>query len=380
MSSDRSRSPNRSSDRSRSKSRRTGREKDNEPRENNVTIDNQETLILKTPFTFGMEWEPNIYGQYYTKDDNAYDRQTIFETSTKKLKVSIEDFNLENYDDEEKKNACKYNIEMVSGVFGLDNKVSINDFLLNPNYFMDDIKRELTDFETDFFDKQKENLRAKVVSPNLIANNGYYKDCDFLVPITDENIKDINIGYTKDFNILNNFVGRPQITIGLSYALFEPLLNFSESNVYTKISDFIWGNEFEKIFPEKEIKDTIFYPSLGQTGLSVFRGFALVIFYFCTKTSSYYSKKIARLYQDGEGGDYFKSAFPLKPRSNLAESYKNLKSEYNNFVQLLDLFYEKISSTLTDKGIYFDISQANANESFLIEFRLSIIETLIIKS
>ena len=104
--------------------------------------------------------------------------------------------------------------------------------------------------------------------------------------------------------------------------------------------------------------------------INIFNGFFLLIVYYSTVASLYVHKSISPTSEYA----YFKSAFALKPRSNLAESYKHLKAEYSLFDEFLTLLYTVVLPSLPFLQVNFDPSQINSNTS-LVEYQLNFIRS-----
>ena len=137
-----SRSPNRETYDRYDRYSRDSRDIDLEVRENIAIQTNNNTPILLTPFTFGVEWEPSNFGQYQPPDNKKhYDRETIFISSKKNLNVTIEDYKMKS--PEQAKKSCKYNIEFSIGVLGKNPPISMNNFLNNNKIFIPKIEEEI---------------------------------------------------------------------------------------------------------------------------------------------------------------------------------------------------------------------------------------------
>ena len=382
---DASRSPQRTQRDSRSP-QRTQRDReryieyteDREVRESIVHQTNSNTPILLTPFTFGMEWEPTLRGQYNPPDNKKhYDRETIFTSGTrnKNLKVSIEDYRIEdNYSDienQQKRESCKYGIELVIGVLGQDPKISLNDFFQNKGYFMNEIEEELKEFDEKFFEEEKQNIRsiykrekASFVIPGTFVN------CALTKPLTEENKLMYPYIY-KQTESLSDMSGRPQVTIGVSYALFIPLLNYYKDitgNYYINLT----LNIYNRIMKEKSLKDLDL--ELNINSKLVCEGFIKLIIYYSTIAASYIQSDIAIDHMI-KGPKYFKSMFYLKPRSNLAESYKHLKSEYTGFENFINLVYQEIYKMLDVFGGTINPPEIDSYKS-LVDIHLDIIKAI----
>lgn len=341
------------------------------------------TPILFTPFTFGMEWESNPY--FTHKREKHYDRETIFKSDSRKLVATLEDFKTSNLVDEkitnkQDKDGCKYALEIAIGVLGKDPNMSIENFIMNDKIFIPEIEKELSDFRENFLERKKENIRILHIRgrSDKVAPESF-GDCSLSIPITEENKMNYPYMYTKDIiysvdssgqikvteSDVNDIEGRPQATVGLSYALFIPLLESYKGD--NKI-DYTFS-VYENIMSDQSVITLL--NSIDINNRFVFLGFSLLIVYYCTLASIYSHKSVSVNYNIGQYFPYFKSIFHLKPRSNLAESYKHLKAEYDYFDEFINLLYTTILPSKIP--FVFDPSQISDYIS-LIEYQLKYIK------
>jgi len=351
------------------------RDRDREIKESMVQTNNNNTPILESPFTFGMEWEPTGGGQYFPNDDyKHYDRETIFTSDKKNLKVTIEDFKIKDsltdkdITVQQERDSCHYTIEFAIGILGKNPPTLIHTFLRNNQHFIPQIEEELNDFKENFFEKQKQNLRSlyirerdKPVLPNIFTN------CALTDPITEENKRMYPYAYKKT-EYVDTMSGRPQVTLGLNYALFTPLLFFYKSTNAPDIN--LTFKVYNGIMQKSSVKQIDY---LDINNRLVCEGFGLLIIYYSAVASLYIQKDIAATHSGVKGRKYFKAAFYLKPRSNLAESYKHLKAEYTDFKEFIDLFCKIVNDSLIEIGI--DITQIDSYTS-LVDLHLEIIKQI----
>ena len=336
-------------------------------RESIVPINYRNTSILDTPFTFGIEWEPSIC-MYYSPVDlrTHYDREEIFTTNKKHLKLTIEENKVrEHFPDvshDQESSSCKYNQEIAIGILGKNPVLLFGNFLQNSQYFIPEIKDELNEFK-DFFEKEKrkEYFREIYKNPKDKIYPESFINCEATEPLTPLNNTISPYFYVKEDIDVNTIQGRPQITLGLSYALFPPLLNVFKSTRRDFILD----------LPIDLYKSMTPYNFIDINNKLVCDGFALLVLYYSTTSASYFSKKI-----NPAGHSYFKGAFELKPRSNLAESYKHLRAEYSEFSSFIDLFKKNVNELLEESfGESFEPSKIDSYNS-LVNLHLNVVRKI----
>lgn len=299
------------------------------------------TPIEDTLFTAGMEFEPNpSNASYYTSDDDSYDRKTVFKSGTSSSSVTIEEYDISKnmmIEDDALDKACPYNIELNIGVLGLVESSKLVNFIDNKDYFIPEIETELEEFKTGFYQKNKnEHIRRLYLNRKDIEDNIGYRDC----ALTEELGPDekSSLYYVKAYDDPNNIVVTPQVTIGLSYALYPQLLRAMPGNIINTISHSLFH-----IIRERNFR------LYNSNTYKVFEGFLYVIINYCLTAAYFHDKNIVtRMRGQGidthrsAGFDYFKMLFQLKPRINLAESYKYLQAEYEGFTQLFDIVYDNV--------------------------------------
>jgi len=183
------------------------------------------------------------------------------------------------------------------------------------------------------FVSQKQNIRIlyKRNKDDKILESSYI-DCGMNELLTRKNKESVNYYYKHINDNIDCMGGRPQVTIGLSYALFTPLLLFyKDKKDYDVILSLSIYDNLMKIRDTRDIRDIEINNKL------VCEGFVRLIIYYSTIASLYVKEEVSINYDDVDGYSYFKSAFLLKPRSNLAESYKQLKNEYFYFSEFIEL-------------------------------------------
>lgn len=314
------------------------------------------TPILDTLFTVGMEFEPNLSNaSYYNKYDYLYDRMTVFQSRTNKSSVTIESnditnikniTNIDDQDDED--NLCRYNIELNIGILGLFESTKLNHFIDNKYYFIPQIETELEEFKFGFYQPNKdEHIRRLYLNKQNITDSGF-SDCALSHELTLEEKESSKYYYIKAYDNPENMNIMPQITIGISYALY-PILMTKNPNIVTKLSISIYN-----IIKEKNLYNTNSY--------KVFEGFIYVILNYSLTAAYFHHKDIVKRMEGqginvskSKGFDYFKSLFPLKPRTNLAESYKYLSNEYEGFDELFDKVYDNVIKEYNNYLSKFDV-------------------------
>jgi len=311
------------------------------------------TEMINKPFTFGVEYEPTTL-QYYDHDGGYhYDREVIKQDG--KLKVTIEEFDLDLFYkdslDEYKRLACEYNLEIAIGHFEyntmaefLNNKIKyMDEFIDNLKKFDRYIKEdnnaylemiELMEFAHDSgmeinINRNVGNFRKFVIGGSVEDNNKNFRNCARTIGIDDKTYNKYKIAYTPFSREI--ITGKPQITIGMSY-LFLPSVIFSsydtdiKESTYNKIFQFISGK-----FSKQQKKLSII-PSM------ILDGFLFIIIYIAYLTTIYVSKKA------GGVMSYLKASVRVKPRTNLALSYRYLVEDYpelNGSVDILSNIFRK---------------------------------------
>ena len=101
------------------------------------------------------------------------------------------------------------------------------------------------------------------------------------------------------YNSIDEFSGRPQVTIGLNYALFIPLLERFKGTIFINRT----FNIFTTIQSDQSLI-TLLQP-IDLNNRVVFLGFLLLIIYYTTVASLYVHKSISPTSEYA----YFKSAF-----------------------------------------------------------------------
>ncbi len=343
------------------------------------------TPIVNTPLTFGMEWElSSLYDDSGLSSDKKYDRADIYTDNS--LKVTIEDYNVLDYYELSKssKCACKYNIEISIGVLGIDQEVSLDKFLRNKDIFIPEVRDDLNKF-LDFYIKDP-NIRIEYnrnrddIKDSDINTENHFVDCRLRQSFEDKykhNKESYPYFYTKGPSIGMNDKGqtylldegRPQITLGMSYALFTPLFKFlaekkgiERMRTSLNIYDFIINHEG-------------FINISNNDSKLICEGFGMIIIYFSFVAIDYIQKNIGKEYGLSTP-NYFKAAFYLKPRSNLAESYKHLKREYPEIVYYVDKMKQSLKSLLYsfDSINMTDIDNIKDYDS-LVSLHLNIIKS-----
>jgi hypothetical protein len=352
-------------------------------RDNNIeiSITNSNTPILYTPFTVGMEFEPNTENAiYYSTDYDNYDRKTIFKSSTNKSIVTIEENNMKNVrdlieDDEIKlDDKCNYNIELNIGVLGIIESSKLYSIIKDKYYFMYQIESELEEFKYVFYNRNKDNnIRRLHINQTPLVG---FSDCALSKQLSIEEKKSSKFYYTEAYENPDNLIVTPQITLGISYGLYTILMNETyKNNIIQTIS-----TNINNLIKEKNY-------NTDTNTFNIFNGFILVIINYCLIAAYYHNRDIVkRIENQGieikcKGFKYFKSLFPLKPRTNLAESYRYLKSEYTDFSKLFDKIYENTISKYNkeinkyDFEYSFDPNIVN-DYTKLVSFHINVIKEI----
>lgn len=321
----------------------------------------EDRVLYNTPFSYGLEYEPSSLHYYDHLQRSHYDRETIFPLTYEEkkenpnLKVTIEEFDRDKFDDDEKKYSCEYNIEIDMGPFvgytiggfleSIQNRKSRN------SYIDGTIKPVLDNFIKYI---QKDNTEyLRLMKRGQFDGNKNYQKCDMSIEQGKRGYrKDIEVFYKElgsKENILN-VTGRPQMTIGMSYA-FLPYLasyyanipNYAQKikNILIKYDSFIESNQ--------EL-----FTGIRDDSRDVFKGFIFLILYISTIRTNYVSKYA------GGTSSYLKTQFPIKPRTNLAVSYINLKQTYpdleNKFIQFTTTIDDKLESIRQELNSIFGIN------------------------
>lgn len=340
-------------------------------------LNRRNTDILDTSFTIGMEFEPTVYdGTYYTEDPFIYDRQIINRSRTNLSMVTAESVDITKFidGDFDQDKTCKYNIEFNIGVLGLLETIKISDFMENPQIFNEQIKDELIEFQR-FYDSNKDshirNLKIKTDSDFEKFEDIKYGECSLSTELTPEEVKQSIFYYINAMDDSSNIIVRPQVTLGLSYAFYTPLFDFylDKGHYFAILSDSLNKYIVYDIYDEINKIDTNL--------LLVFQGFMLLLMSYSSLSATYYSKNIVENMKtvdssipDGvKGLSYFKESFVIKPRSNLAESYKYLIAEYHNFSHFFDLVYENAIEKYSEFLAKYNIHNFPFNPSIQNEYK-----------
>ena len=312
------------------------------------------------------------------------------EEDEKKIGKEVKEELEEKYNDF----SCSYNIELSIGVFKIDH---ISEFIYNNEKFNTEIRENLDNFTeyiekdneeflsmrkitriknrinelkekgeeeesaeskaiTEFVDREKtENIKKgyneeeakqkaleksvdvlfsledindrvgnlrRFFNSNRPGNNNF-KNCARTIPTnTIDAIDAIDMTYAPIKNELIS--GRPQLTIGMSYGFVEGLaqLIFKDRNKGL----LSYYNEIMKSYKLSS--------GIDKDSEFVFRGFIFLIVY----TSYIYTRYVSK--SSGGNNSYLKSAFPLKPRTNLAESYLYIIRDYPVLSKEIDKYYQ----------------------------------------
>jgi hypothetical protein len=307
-----------------------------------------------------MEWELSNAGMYDDTKLNAnqkYDRAEIYKKDT--LSVTIEDFNIrdyfENISEKQMNASCKYNVEISIGVLGKTEEVSLENFLTNDDVFLSEVRDDVNEFVEFFVNDPNIRLQydREYIQDSYINTENHFLDCHLSQPFTAryKNKNSYPVFYQKgpsyDYNDEGELylldMGRPQITLGLSYALFVPLLKY--------LNEVVNNNPVKNSLSNYNTLNIDCFDLTTSDSIRVCEGFGMVIIYFSTVAAEYIQTDVGKKY--GVGSTYFKSTFLLKPRSNLAESYKYLKEEYPQIVGYIINMRKSLISELENYG--FDI-------------------------
>jgi hypothetical protein len=303
--------------------------------------------ILDSVFTFGMEIEPGQL-QINVKPDQYLERQTIWRSSDERLDATAEAHSLGG-------DSCPFNLELVTSVYTYDR---ISDFLKDDKDTEDmfhSIKSNLQEFMEDYFINNIDILRiGKKRTKEQIKQLGksVYKNCnasDLSDILTEADINKIGdnerFEYYERFDEKQYIDVRSQLTIGVNYAFFTPILDCLSKKgrranekdlAYRSLS--LFDKLINRIIPlycgrKKEnilkIEMNKFKDDSHKQEYYIFKGFMLLLIY-----TSYMlnlpSKK------------YLKSNFSIKPRSNFLYSYIILKQDYPIIEKYIDLFFDAI--------------------------------------
>jgi hypothetical protein len=275
--------------------------------------------IMNTELTFGVEFEPAHVLQYYYDEkekDTHYNREVLY--SKEKFETTLEKY--VNYYEGLDISSCPYNLELVFGVYKYN---TIREFLGDKNYHTDEIKNDIDSFNRDFVIEHKDSIRS------LIRDNRddrdrdekyeLYSDCSLKTP----RVGNSKFSYTSYFENRDSIplVGTPQITLGMNYAFFYPLMNY----VKDVRNDVRLSLDIFSKFNKMDLNDVI-------------KGFLLSIIYYCFIDAIYVPER----------NSYFKAAFLFKPRSNFAISYQKIKEKYPEIESNLQDIYSMLNSSYED--------------------------------
>jgi len=307
--------------------------------------DMEEKSLLQTEFTFGIELETKLH---LCVELNKYlEREVIWESKDKHLVATSEVYN--NFP-----NSCEYNIELATDVYKYDHIV---DFLREDDKKdkLNDVADNIEEFKKDYLEgndairKHEKYTKEFIEERNTNSlNPNLYKDCSLssLVTFDDEkeNKEDKYDTYDtyEDFDLSKEIYAMPQLTIGINYAFFVPLLKKLEevtlvrnSSYQTYIKQiFLFFDRLMnivKIYCGKKIPN-ILNRDMGDISFSVFKGFIFLLIY-----TSY----IILLPTFNEKS-YLKARFYFKPRSNYAVSYSYLIKDYPIITEYTNLLFEAI--------------------------------------
>ncbi len=270
--------------------------------------------LLNTELTFGVEFEPGHVLHYYydeKESEEHYNREPLYKTD--KFETTLEKY--VNYYKDLDIESCPYNLELVFGVYKYP---TIKDFLDDRIYHTNDIKKDIDSFNSDFVVEHKDRIRSLVTSDENIKT--LYSDCALLIPRQDKS----NLSYTSYFDNRDSIplVGSPQITLGMSYAFFYPLMEYVKD-----------------VRKDVDLSLNIL-SELNMNMSCVVEGFLLSIIYYCLVHSIYVPKE--------DGSSYFKASFLFKPRTNFAISYQKLKENYPEIEDHLMQVYDMLISSYND--------------------------------
>lgn len=294
-----------------------------------------------TPMTLGIEYEPSNIQYNDNSRKKHYDREIIYRTDDEKLRITIEEFDVyssKKYDyySEEDKNllnqiSCKYNIELDIGVFEFP---TIRNFLEQSENYINFFNPIIDNFKEYIRKDNTEFLRLWSKSP--ISGQDNFKNCSKSILPQDYTYGHLDIFYNDIFDIENNIKGRPQLTLGLSYA-FLPLLAYNIEDKYPILEKSLklYNNFIKKFKPN--------FLGLKQSSIDVFKGFIFLILYTSNNITTYVSKSA------GGNSSYLKSIFPLKPRTNLAMSHIYLLKDYPDLENKLEILRDNIQSIIDEK-------------------------------
>ena len=327
--------------------------------------------LLNTPFSYGIEFEPSFL-QYYDHNQSRrhYDRETIFPVTDDEkkenptLNVTIEKIHRD--EDKEDKLSCEYNLEIDIGPFfttlgsflerghilkemsdmeasdvpeieqglsqfrkyiELDNKTYLD--MLAKKRKSEDVDKNVGNFRTEYSDQNTIKTIMDGIKNKKLLSDKYYRDCarNIRADMTYNEIIYAPVMY-------QNIKGKPQMTIGMSYIFIPILLDHFVNKYGQKI-----------IYFDEELYDEIFYgfmkrreTALSDMSILVLKGFLYVINYVSFMSSIYTSKRAGGKYS------YFKSAFYLKPRTNLASSYMHLVKKYPDLNGSIDIIMNVIGN------------------------------------
>ena len=304
---------------------------------------NQE--IYSTSFSYGLEYEPSSLQYYDHNQGHHYDRELIY-NEVENLKVTIEEIDLDKKfgnKDKEKALSCKYNLEIDIGPFPFDN---ISNFLSEINkeksreeYVEKTLVPILNSFKEYINEENQDYLRfmkkAKLKDKRLIN----FQDCAMSISEATRRKYDnsLSIFYYSMLNNTKRITGRPQITIGISYAFLPYLASY-----YITIGQYDYLQEIFNDYHRFVDSNQDLFGDLSQSSLDVFKGFVFLILYTSNRRISYVSKAA------GGTSSYIKSIFPMKPRTNLALSYTYLVRDYPELGEKnkLSIFKVKIDENL----------------------------------
>ena len=294
--------------------------------------------LLDSPFTFGVEYEP-MELQYRSRPGELhYDREKIF--SIGKLYSTIEFFS------KGFPKSCVYNMELVLGVYRL---AKLRHFLIEKRYQTSDIKEDLDSFKKDFLVNQADYLSFLIKKSDLdeslgsLLSSHLYADC----ALTERSGQEDEFAYASYENVkdLINIQGVPQVTFGLSYAFFLPLLETDTNSV----------NFLEML---EVVLEPLEFPDDLEQGL-VIKNFLAVLAYYSYMSSTF------------TDAPYFKAMFPFKPRTNPGKSYHLLKEKYPALEQVAHQLHDALSGLFEHTEEYTVLQYKTEALSQMVSKRVS---------
>jgi hypothetical protein len=335
------------------------------------------TSAVYSPLSYGLEFESGL-DLHHIGGKDFYDRKILKESGN--LVVTAEDFgekiikhkSCEPKKDEKKEDIvkplnvpCPYNLEIAMGVyeykdiFKFINNIGMNlDMEQDLNKYKEFIENEIKEQKIRRLVCKEEGQYKGLYNHCYLQKRNEYKEGDMYKGLAYKN-------YDKDSFNFYNLMGKPQITIGLHYLwylpIYEHMMNIRgrlDMKLPYAIMNMLSSNHIN--FEGNPIYE------------QVFKGLLVIIINYSHNLATFVSKDCCKKF----GVSYFKSKFPLKPRSNLYASILSLEKLYPNIFNDLDKVLENIGSKYIKGGDVEaqKIYKMNDEKSFY-EYKNNFIET-----